>query len=145
MKESVQTAFAYLRSNAAIYGLSDMQWNEKDIHIHVPEGAIPKEGPSAGVTLALSLCSTLTGRLVDTSFAMTGEMTLHGEILPIGGVREKILSAKRLGIKKLILPNDNKEDVNELESWMLKDIEVFFVSKIDDVFALALSREKVDA
>lgn len=142
MKESVQTAFAYLRSNAAAYNLAKFQWNDMDIHIHVPEGAIPKEGPSAGVTLALSICSTLTGRLVDTSYAMTGEMTLHGDILPIGGVREKLLSAKRLGVKKLILPLDNKEDVKELDDWMLKDIEVFFVSKIDDVFDLALSKDK---
>ena len=124
------------------FNLAKFQWNDMDIHIHVPEGAIPKEGPSAGVTLALSICSTLTGRLVDTSYAMTGEMTLHGDILPIGGVREKLLSAKRLGVKKLILPLDNKEDVKELDDWMLKDIEVFFVSKIDDVFDLALSKDK---
>lgn len=142
MKESVQTAFAYLRSNAKLYGLSDFKWNKKDIHIHVPEGAIPKEGPSAGVTLALSLCSSLTGRSVDTSFAMTGEMTLHGDVLPIGGVREKMLSAKRLGIKKIILPEENKADVDELSDWITKGIKVHFVSKIDDVFALVLNKGK---
>lgn len=143
MKESVQTAFAYLRSNAELYGLSDFKWSKKDIHIHVPEGAIPKEGPSAGVTLALSLCSTLTGRRIDTSYAMTGEMTLHGDVLPIGGVREKMLSAKRLGIKKIILPDDNKADVDELNDWIKKGIKMSFVSKIDDVFALVLQKGKL--
>ena len=114
MQESAQTALAYLRSNAPLYGLTDFEWQKHDLHIHVPEGAVPKDGPSAGITLALSLCSALTGRYVDMSFAMTGEMTLHGDVLPIGGIREKLLAAKRLGIKKLIVPEDNRPDVVEL-------------------------------
>ncbi len=138
MQESAQTALAYLRSNAKIFGIEDIDWKKKDIHIHVPEGAVPKDGPSAGITLALSLCSALTGRRVDVSYAMTGEMTLHGDVLPIGGVREKILAAKRLGIKKLIVPEDNKPDVEELGDWIKSGMKIHYVSKISSVFQLAL-------
>ena len=140
MQESAQTALAYLRSNADSYDLNEFEWQKKDIHIHVPEGAVPKDGPSAGITLALSLCSALTGCPVDISYAMTGEMTLHGDVLPIGGVREKILAAKRHGIKRLILPEDNRADVEELKEWMVKGMEINYVSKITEVFALALRR-----
>jgi ATP-dependent Lon protease len=140
MQESAQTALAYLRSNADSYDLNEFEWQKKDIHIHVPEGAVPKDGPSAGITLALSLCSALTGSPVDISYAMTGEMTLHGDVLPIGGVREKILAAKRHGIKRLILPEDNRADVEELKEWMVKGMEINYVSKITEVFALALRR-----
>lgn len=138
MQESAQTALAYLRSNAAVYGLTDFEWQKKDIHIHVPEGAVPKDGPSAGITLALSLCSALTGRRVNASFAMTGEMTLHGDVLPIGGVREKMLAAKRLGIKKLILPEDNRADVEELSEWVTSGMNIHYAGKITKVFELAL-------
>ena len=138
MQESAQTALAYLRSNASSFGLENFDWKKKDIHIHVPEGAVPKDGPSAGITLALSLCSALTGRRVDVSYAMTGEMTLHGDVLPIGGIREKMLAAKRLGIKKLILPEDNKSDVGELGDWIKTGMKIHFVSKITSVFQLAL-------
>jgi len=138
MQESAQTSLAYLRSNAEIYNLTQFEWQKKDIHIHIPEGAVPKDGPSAGITLALSLCSALTGRLVDSSFAMTGEMTLHGDVLPIGGLREKVLAAKRLGIKKIILPEDNKADIEELSDWVKKGMTFNYVSKITKVFELAL-------
>ena len=141
MQESAQTALAYLRSNASLYGLTNFEWQKHDLHIHVPEGAVPKDGPSAGITLALSLCSALTGRHVDVSYAMTGEMTLHGDVLPIGGIREKLLAAKRLGIKKLIVPEDNRPDVVELNDWVTKDITVSYVSKITEVFTLALRQE----
>lgn len=138
MQESAQTALAYLRSNAKDFGIEDIDWKKKDIHIHVPEGAVPKDGPSAGITLALSLCSALTGRKVDVSYAMTGEMTLHGDVLPIGGVREKVLAAKRLGIKKLILPEDNRSDVDELGEWIKSGMKIHYVSKMSSVFQLAL-------
>jgi ATP-dependent Lon protease len=138
MQESAQTALAYLRSNADTYNLTQFEWQKKDIHIHIPEGAVPKDGPSAGITLALSLCSALTGRLVDSTFAMTGEMTLHGDVLPIGGLREKVLAAKRLGIKKLILPEDNRADIDELSEWVKKGMTFHYVSKIIKVFELAL-------
>lgn len=138
MQESAVTALAYLRSNAERYGLANFDWNKKDIQIHVPAGAVPKDGPSAGITLALSLCSSLTGRSINTEYAMTGEMTLHGSVLPIGGVREKILAAKRLGIKDVILPEDNKSDAAELSSWVLKGMKLHYVSNVTKVFELAL-------
>ncbi|NLL41090.1 MAG: endopeptidase La [Synergistaceae bacterium] len=138
MQESAQTALAYLRSNAEAFGIENIDWKKKDIHIHVPEGAVPKDGPSAGITLALSLCSALTGRKVDASYAMTGEMTLHGNVLPIGGIREKILAAKRHGIKKLILPEDNRPDVEELSDWIKSGMKIHYVSKMSTVFQLAL-------
>jgi len=138
MQESAQTALGYLRSNASSYNLADFDWQKKDIHIHVPEGAVPKDGPSAGITLALSICSALTGRSVDQSFAMTGEMTLHGDVLPIGGIREKILAAKRIGIKKLIIPAENKIEVDEQSDWILSGVKIRYVKTIRDVFELAL-------
>ena len=141
MQESAQTALAYLRSNADIYGLTKFPWQKKDIHIHVPEGAVPKDGPSAGITLALSLCSTLTGRRIDVSYAMTGEMTLHGQVLPIGGVREKLLAAKRLGLRKLIIPADNRADVEELKPWATGGMEIHYVENIAQVFATALKQK----
>lgn len=139
MQESAQTALGYLRSNASKFNLADYDWQKKDIHIHVPEGAVPKDGPSAGITLALSLCSALTGREIDSSFAMTGEMTLHGDVLPIGGVREKILAAKRTGIKKLIIPEENRMEVEELSNWILSGVTLYYVRNIKSVFELALS------
>lgn len=138
MQESAQTALAYIRSNAESFNLTDLDWRKKDIHIHVPEGAVPKDGPSAGTTLALALLSALTGREVDSSFAMTGEMTLHGNVLPIGGVREKILAAKRMGIKKLIIPEDNHIDVEELSDWIQGGVKIFYVKDIRQVIELAL-------
>jgi len=138
MQESVKNSMAYIRSNAAKFGLEAFDWQKHDVHVHVPESAVPKDGPSAGITLALSICSTLTGRKIDVSYAMTGEMTLHGEVLPIGGVREKLLAAKRLGITKLIIPADNKNDVEELKDWIKKGIEINYVRSFDEVAALAL-------
>lgn len=138
MQESAQTALAYLRSRAGSFSLMDFDWQKNDIHIHVPEGAVPKEGPSAGITLALSLCSALTWREVDLSFAMTGEMTLHGDVLPIGGIREKILAAKRMGIKKLIIPEGNRVETEELSDWILSGVKIHYVETIQKVFELAL-------
>lgn len=138
MQESAQTALAYIRSNAESFNLTDLDWRKKDIHIHVPEGAVPKDGPSAGTTLALALVSALTGREVDSSFAMTGEMTLHGNVLPIGGVREKILAAKRKNIKKLIIPEDNRTEVGELSDWIRGGVKFYYVSDIRQVMELAL-------
>ena len=140
MQESAQISMAYLRSNANKYALNDFDWQKTDIHIHVPEGAVPKDGPSAGITLALSLCSALTGRPIDTSYAMTGEMTLHGDVLPIGGVREKLLAAKRMGITKIIFPEDNKPDVQELSSWIVKDVTIHYVSNVDEVLNMLLEK-----
>ena len=140
MQESLKNSMAYIRSNAKKFGLEKFDWQKKDVHVHVPENAVPKDGPSAGITLALSICSSLTGRKIDVSYAMTGEMTLHGEVLPIGGVREKILAAKRLGLKKLIVPADNKNDVAELKDWIKEGLEIHYVSNFDEVAALALKK-----
>ena len=140
MQESASAALAWIRSNAEELGLGCFDWNKKDIHIHVPAGAVPKDGPSAGITLALSLSSTLTGRPIDASFAMTGEMTLRGNVLPIGGIREKILAAKRLGIKDIILPEDNRADISELNSWVLEGMRLHYVSRMEEVLSLALRR-----
>ena len=138
MQESAQTALGYLRSCAEQYGLQDTDWDAIDIHVHVPEGAIPKDGPSAGVTLALSMLSSLTNRKITPSIAMTGEITLRGSVLPIGGAREKILAAKRHGIMKVLLPKDNKVDVEEMPSWVKEGMEFRYMGHVRDVFAQAL-------
>jgi ATP-dependent Lon protease len=141
MQESAQAALGYLRANAAKYALDKTAWNKTDIHVHVPEGAIPKDGPSAGVTLALSMLSALTGRKINSKIAMTGEITLRGTVLPIGGVREKTLAAKRNGITSVIIPEENRVDIDELAEWAKKDMTFNYVSDVDEVFGLAL-REK---
>ena len=139
MQESAHAALGYLRSSAAAYGLGAVEWEKIDIHVHVPEGAIPKDGPSAGVTLALSMLSALSRKPVRSSIAMTGEITLRGAVLPIGGVREKVLAARRNGIKTVILPGENRVDVQELVDWAKDDMTFHYVSHVSDVFALALA------
>lgn len=141
MQESAQAALGYLRSCSAKYGLEKIEWEKTDIHVHVPEGAIPKDGPSAGVTLALSILSALSGRPVKSSLAMTGEITLRGTVLPIGGVREKVLAAKRNGINCVLLPKENVVDVDELVPWAKEGMEFHFVSEVSEVFVLALGKE----
>lgn len=141
MQESAQAALGYLRSCAAKYGLSKIEWEKMDIHVHVPEGAIPKDGPSAGVTLALSILSALSERPVRSKVAMTGEITLRGTVLPIGGVREKVLAAKRNGINCVILPRENSVDIDELAPWAKEGMTFHFVSDVSEVFALALAKE----
>ena len=138
MQESAQAALGYLRYRASQYDLGAIKWDKTDIHVHVPEGAIPKDGPSAGVTLALSMLSALTERPVSSSIAMTGEITLLGTVLPIGGVREKALAAKRNGIKTVIFPKDNVVDVDELAEWARQDMTFHYVSNVSEVFSLAL-------
>lgn len=138
MQESAHAALGYLRSSSAAYGLGAVEWEKIDIHVHVPEGAIPKDGPSAGVTLALSMLSALSRKPVRSSIAMTGEITLRGAVLPIGGVREKVLAARRNGIKTVILPGENRVDVYELVDWAKDDMTFHYVSHVSDVFALAL-------
>lgn len=138
MQESAKTALAYLRANSDKYGLQSIEWEKTDIHVHVPEGAIPKDGPSAGVTLALSMLSALSNRDVRADIAMTGEMTLRGTVLAIGGVREKILAAKRNGISSVILPRANAVDVEELADWAKADMKFNYAANISDVFKLTL-------
>lgn len=140
MQESAKTALSYLRANASKYKLGRIAWGKSDIHVHVPEGAIPKDGPSAGVTIALSLLSVLSRRPIRSDIAMTGELTLRGAVLPIGGVREKILAAKRSGIYSVILPKENRVDVDELAGWARDGMTFHFVSDVDEVFGLALAK-----
>jgi len=133
MRESAQTALSYIRSNAGSFGISDNFFEGHDIHIHVPAGAIPKDGPSAGTTIALSLLSLLTGKFARKDVALTGELTLSGRILPVGGVKEKILAAKRAKIKTVILPLKNKTEAEGIPEEIKKGLEVLFADMIEEV------------
>jgi ATP-dependent Lon protease len=138
MKESAQAALSYVRSQAGSFGINKDFFEKSDIHIHVPAGAIPKDGPSAGVTMTTAIVSMLTGRLVKHDLAMTGEITLRGKVMPIGGVKEKVLAAKRAGIKTIILPQQNKNDIEDVPEDLRKEMEFIFVDTIDEVIKNAL-------
>lgn len=141
MKESATIALGYVRANAKKYGIDPKVFAENDIHIHVPEGAIPKDGPSAGVALTLSIISALSGKKVKKTVAMTGEVTLRGLALPIGGLREKSLAALRNGIKTIIVPEKNKRDVDELPDEVKKGLEIKFMKNVDDALEIAFVKE----
>lgn len=138
MKESAETAYTCIRSRAKELGLKDDFYESLDTHIHFPEGAVPKDGPSAGVTMATAMASAYTGRKVRGDTAMTGEITLTGEVLPIGGVKEKVLAANRLGIKQILLPEKNKRDLEELPESVKNKLHFVYVKNVDDVLAHAL-------
>ncbi|MBQ8885389.1 MAG: endopeptidase La [Clostridia bacterium] len=138
MKESALAAMTFIRAHADKYGIDSEKFETTDIHIHVPEGATPKDGPSAGVTIATAILSALTGLAVRKDIAMTGEITLRGKVLPIGGLKEKSLAARRVGIKKVIIPLANERDVEEVPEKVRKEIEFFPVSDADEVFRLAI-------
>ena len=138
MQESAQAAMSYVRSRAAELGLEKDFYQKVDVHIHVPEGAIPKDGPSAGITMATSLVSALTTVAVRNDLAMTGEITLRGTILPIGGLKEKVLAAHRAGIKKVLIPAENEKDIEEIPAAVLKTVEIELVAHMDDVLKKAL-------
>jgi ATP-dependent Lon protease len=142
MKESAQAALSYIRSKAQILGISEDVFSQTDVHIHVPAGAIPKDGPSAGITLATALASVFTGKPVNKNIAMTGEVTLRGRVLPIGGLKEKSLAAKRMGIKKIILPKRNKKDIDDIPKYIKKDMEFIFADTMDQVLKVALVDNK---
>lgn len=143
MKESAMLALEYLKAHSHLLDLPEGIFENWNIHIHVPEGAIPKDGPSAGITMVTSLASALTQRKVKANLAMTGEITLRGKVLPVGGIREKILAAKRAGIKDIILCKENKKDIDEIQPIYLKGVEFHYVSDIKEVLELALTKEKV--
>ncbi len=141
MQESAKAALSYIRSRATEFGLDDKVFNKSDIHIHVPAGAIPKDGPSAGVTITSSLVSAFTGIPVIRDIGMTGEITLRGRVLPIGGLKEKLLAAKRSGLKKIVMPSKNKRDLDEVPKTILKGLELVFVDSIDEVVKNTLERD----
>ena len=143
MKESATIALEYIKSNAEKLGLKQEIFEKYNVHIHVPEGATPKDGPSAGITMLTSLVSLFTQRKVKKSLAMTGEITLRGKVLPVGGIKEKILAAKRARIKEILLCEENKRDIDEIKPEYLKGLTFHYVKEMSDVLALALTKEKV--
>lgn len=133
MRESAKAAVSYIRSKASELGIQEDFYMNKDMHIHIPEGAVPKDGPSAGITMATAMISSLTGKAVRADLAMTGEITIRGRVLPIGGLREKLLAAKRAKIKTVIVPVQNKRNIEELESYIVEGLEIIYATTMDDV------------
>jgi ATP-dependent Lon protease len=138
MKESASTAITYLKANAKKNGIESDIFGKKSIHIHVPEGAVPKDGPSAGITMMTALASALTGRKVKPYLAMTGEITLRGQVLPVGGIKEKVLAAKRAGLKEIVLCNQNEKDVLEINPEFIKGMKFNYVKTMQQVLEIAL-------
>ncbi len=143
MRESAQAGYSYIRSKAAGLQVDEAFYEKYDLHVHIPEGGIPKDGPSAGITMATAIVSALSRRPVRRDVAMTGEITLRGRVLPIGGVKEKVLAVHRAGIKTMILPHDNKKDVEEIPTNVRKKVEFIFVEHMDEVLDVALAAESV--
>jgi ATP-dependent Lon protease len=134
---------SYLRANAETLQVDYRVFDQFDLHIHVPAGAVPKDGPSAGITMFTSLASLYTQRKVKDRLAMTGEITLRGRVLPVGGIKEKILAAKRAGIREIILCSKNKKDIEEINPTYIEDLKIHYVDHVDDVLGIALLKEKV--
>ena len=143
MKESARTGISYIRSVSKEQKIDESFFKDHDIHIHIPEGAVPKDGPSAGITMATAMVSAITGRKARADLAMTGEITLRGRVLPIGGLKEKLLAAKNAGIKMVLIPKENKSDIEELSGEITKGLKIIPVAHMDEVLKLALvSRNK---
>jgi len=144
MQESVQAALTYIRARAERFGLGKNFYRKVDIHVHVPEGAIPKDGPSAGIAMATSIASALMKKKVRADLAMTGEITLRGRALPIGGLKEKILAAHRGNIKEVIIPKDNEKDLVEVPQNVQNALKIIFVEHIDEVLKIAFEKDDED-
>jgi ATP-dependent Lon protease len=138
MRESAEAAMSYVRSRAEDLGIDMRFFDRSDIHVHVPAGAVPKDGPSAGVTMATAVASLLTGRLCRPDTAMTGEITLRGKVLPVGGIKQKVLGARRAGIRTVILPAENQKDLFDIPKNVLETLEFRFVRTVDEVLDAAL-------
>ena len=143
MKESANIALGFIKSNAKKFNIEPQVFEKSDIHIHVPEGAVPKDGPSAGIALTTALVSALSNTKVSSSIAMTGEVTLRGNVLPIGGLKEKTLAAHRSGIKTVIIPKDNEKDLSDIPTSVLEDVKVIMVSHVSEVLEHALVKDDV--
>lgn len=141
MRESVEAAHSWLRSHASDLGIDLGDFDVSDLHLHVPSGAIPKDGPSAGVAMVTSMASLFSGRPTTPRVAMTGEITLRGKVLPVGGIKEKVLAARRAGIERVILPQRNDKDVDEIPAKLLKGLELTYVGTIDEALSHALEPE----
>ena len=143
MKESAVIAMQYIKSHAGLLNIPEEVFEKWSVHVHVPEGAIPKDGPSAGITMVTSLASSFTQRKVKPNLAMTGEITLRGRVLPVGGIKEKILAAKRANIKEIILSAENRKDIEEIKDTYIKGVTFHYIKDIKEVLDLALMKEKV--
>jgi ATP-dependent Lon protease len=143
MKESATIALEYIKANASLLGLDSEMLSKYNIHLHVPEGATPKDGPSAGIAMLTSLVSLFTQKRVKKSIAMTGEITLRGKVLPVGGIKEKILAAKRANIKEIIMCHENKQDVDEIKSEYIEGLTFYYVKEMSDVLKFALTDQNV--
>jgi ATP-dependent Lon protease len=145
MKESARIALSWFRAHAPNYGVDPLFYKDSEIHLHVPAGAIPKDGPSAGITIVAALASALSGRPVRSNIAMTGEITLSGRVLPVGGIKEKVLAARRAGLHSVILPRQNEKNVKEdLTEELRRGLTVHYVDEMDEVLTLALLPRKAE-
>jgi ATP-dependent Lon protease len=143
MKESAMAALSFLKAHSDAFGIDYRIFDQYNLHIHVPAGAVPKDGPSAGITMLTAIASALTQRQVKAKLAMTGEITLRGKVLPVGGIKEKILAAKRAGIKEIIMCAKNRKDVEEIEAHYISDLKFNYVENALEVLDIALLNEKV--
>jgi ATP-dependent Lon protease len=138
MKESAELALTYIRANAATLGIEQSTFKDWDLHLHVPQGAIPKDGPSAGVTMFTALASLLTNRRVRGDVAMTGEITLRGMVLPVGGIKDKVLAAHRSGIRQVVLPERNRKDLPDIPEPVQRELKIHFVSRISELLDIVM-------
>ena len=143
MQESARTALSYVRSQAKALGIDPDLFEKNDIHLHVPAGAVPKDGPSAGITMAVALASLLTARPVHSNVAMTGEITLRGQVLPVGGIKDKVLAAHRLGVNTVVIPKKNENDLDDLPDEIRNELDFVLAERVEDVLAAALVDEPV--